>query len=150
MASFRFMYVRHKFGARSSLRPNEVLFHERHTLRVVTLKCAVNRSYFERPLTPTHLFITDCRLFISATCIPFWRQEIVLWFSGRQPEGETELITKVTQEKSRFLGRCVEVRSLNPTRPRSFFAAPELIMRFYCNDPEALETEIRGAMSRRA
>ena len=85
------------------------------------------------------LFLLVSRLLLFCT------QEIDLWFPGKIPADRTELITGVSVRNGLF-GRCLEVRSRDPSRRQRWLWSPDLTLRFFVKDPEAIEKVIREAM----
>jgi len=142
------MYVRHKIGGVSPLLPDEELLYSQERFRAVSLSCSsFSRGLWIRPFCcGTRLCVTNRRVLLSSCILPFYRQEVDLWFSGQQPEGKTESVTAVSFEDGRF-GRCLEVRSRDPNRRRSWFSAPDLTVRLYCREPEKIDRAIRDAMT---
>jgi hypothetical protein len=138
------MYVRYKLGHASELLPEETLLHAYTSFRAITLTCAHSYGIYHS-LFSTKLSITDRRLLLTFSCLPFSRQEVDFWFPGRQPAGETGSITGLFLKEG-FFGRCLEIESKDPSRRHSFFSSPNLIMRIFCKETEQIEKDIRAAM----
>jgi hypothetical protein len=142
------MYIRHKFGAMSPLRPDEELVYSQEAFGVVTLSC----SFFSRGLwVPPFCFniricVTNRRILLSCLMLPFYRQEIDLWFLGQQPGGGGDTIVELSRAKG-YCGSCLEVRSRDSQRRKTWFSAPDLMTRIYCKELDALEGAIRQAMA---
>ena len=143
------MYVRHRIGGMSPLLPDEELVYSQERFRAVTLSCSsLSRGLWAPWLCccGIRLRVTNRRIFLSCCLLPFFRQEVDLWFSGQQPNGKTEFVTDVSIEKGR-LGPCLEVRSRDPNRRQSWFSAPDLTVRLFCKEPENMERVIREVMT---
>jgi len=142
------MYVRHRIGGMSPLLPDEELVYSQDRFRAVTLSCSsLSRGLWAPWLCcGIRLRVTNRRIFLSCRLLPFYRQEVDLWFSGQQPNGKTESVTDVSIEKGR-LGPCLEIRSRDPNRRRSWFSAPDLTVRLFCKEPENMGSVIRKVMT---
>jgi hypothetical protein len=140
------MSVRSKIGGMSPLFPDEVVLHTQKRFRAVSSSCLPSYRVGFRmpPLVFMTLYVTNRRLLLVSNSLLFITQEIDLWFPGKIPEGRTESITEVSV-KNGLLGRCLEVRSRDPSR-RQWFWSPDLTLRFFFKDPERVEQIIREAM----
>ncbi len=141
------LYIRHKFGGMSPLRPDEELVYSQERFRAVTVSCAaLSRGLWIPPFYfSIRIYVTNRRILLSCLMMPFYRQEIDLWFPGQQPKGLGDSVTDVSRARG-YYGPCLEVRSKDPQRRETWFSAPELTTRIYCEDLDALEGAIREAM----
>lgn len=142
------MYIRHKIAGISPLLPDEELLYSQERFRAVSLTCSsFSRGLWVPPLCcGIRLCVTNRRILLSCCILPLYRQEVDLWFSGQQPEGKTESLTAVSLENGYF-GRCLEIRSRDPSRHQSWFSSPDLTVRLFCKEPENIERVIREVMS---
>jgi hypothetical protein len=61
-----------------------------------------------------------------------------MWFPGMNPADDPETITKVSCHAGLF-GRCLEIRTHNPTREQRWVWSPDLTLRLFLKDPERIE-----------
>ncbi len=142
------MGVKFKTGKVSPLLPDEKVLYERSTFRLMT--SSSHPSYkiaFNLPLIMTmKLIITDRRCLVIGKLFTFITSIADVWYPGRNPEGETEIITEVSTGKGLF-GKCLVIKSRDPNRPRQWMCSPNMTARFYFPDPDRVEQIIKGAMN---
>lgn len=140
------MGMRFKRRGQTALRPAERLLHKHDTFRAITGLCLPNyRIGFPlRGVCSFQLLVTTHRILLITDLLVLWMQEIDIWFPGKMPEDQTELLTGVAVRNGLF-GRCLEIKSKDPRRWR-WLCASNLTLRFFFRDPESLEKIILEAM----
>jgi hypothetical protein len=141
------MGVRFKLGGMSPLLPDETILHSQRRFRAISSTCVPSyRIGFQMPpLISMTLHVTNRRLLLVSSLLLFGTQEIDLWYQGRMPEGRTELIMGVSVTNGLF-GRCLEVRSRDPSRRQRWLWSPDLTLRFFFKNPEVVEGIVLEAM----
>lgn len=142
-------YIRHKLGAMSPLLPGEALVHRVDRPRAIVNRCAHSLGFWTFPMiTSLAVCVTDQRVLISCLPLPPHRMEIDLWHPGCGTESRRDTIISTSLD-SGYWGPCVEIVSVDPTRKRHFFSAPELKTRVYCEESEKLARVITDQMRRK-
>jgi hypothetical protein len=141
------MGVRFRLGGMSPLQSGERVLHSQKRFRAISSTCTPSyRIGFQMPpLVLLTLYVTNRRLLLVSRLLLFCTQEVDLWFPGKIPPGRTELITGVSVTNGLF-GPCLEVRSRDPRRRQRWLWSPDLTLRFFVKDPEAIEKVIQEAM----
>lgn len=129
-----------KMGKASPLQPGERVLHEQRSFRAVSSICLPSYRIGCNlpPLYSISLLVTDRRCLVLGDFLHCMTQEIVMWHAGRNPAGDPETITGVCSTSGLF-GRCLEIRSHNPTRRQRWLWSPNLTLRFFFRNPKDVE-----------
>lgn len=141
------MGITYYWGRPSVLLPDETCLHTQRWLWLISSKTGISyRVAFNTwPLWTFRFEITNYRLRVMSNIFLLTTQEISIWYPGRNPENDPEVMTGVSIQHG-LLGRCLEVKSHNPTHT-AWYWAPDLTLRFYFRDPEYVERIIVEAMN---
>jgi len=144
------MGIRFKFGKMSPLLPDERVLHNQACFRAVSSACLPSyRIWFNLPpLWATTLFVTNRRCLVVTDLFRAITQEVDMWYSSHNPDDRTDIITTVSCKKGLF-GRCLEIRSRDPKRPRQWLCSPNMTVRFFLKNPESVENVILAAMNQK-
>jgi hypothetical protein len=144
------MYIRHKLGGDSPLAPDEEMVYSQERFRAISVFCApFNQGLWLQALGfNATLRVTSRRVILSGhtPLLPFYRQEVDLWFPGRQPKENTDVITSVSIGDGRY-GPYLEIKSQNPLRRKSWYASPNLRARVFCDNPQGIWRIVNEAIS---
>ena len=138
-----------KVGWPGPLQPGEKLVLEQRCFRAVTSKtCPSYRIGFNlRPLWGITLKVTDRRVLVLTDLFRCMSQEIGMWYPGRNPSDDPEMLTGVSSTTGLF-GPCVEIRSCNPKRRMRLIWSPNLTLRFFLDEPAPIVAAIAEQMGR--
>ena len=136
-----------KLGKPSPLLPDEHVVHEQRSFRAVssTTLPSYRIGFDLPPLWRIKLLVTNRRCLVLTDLFHCVTQEIGMWYPGRNPDGDPEAVTGVCCTNGLF-GRCLEIRSHNPTRRQRWLWSPDLTLRFFLKEPEPIEAAIREQM----
>ena len=140
------LYIQHDFWRPAPLPSGEMVHHAVENLRAITHYCApLSRGFYVPFFGSLSAIVTNRRVRVGCRVytIPFTRQTISLWFPGHAPGDGVDTLVSVTRARGRH-GPCLELLGRNPQRRTGLFSAPELRVRVYGDDLEALEAAITG------
>jgi len=143
------MAIRFKLGKMSPLQPDETVLHTQDRFRAVSGTClpSYHIEFQLPPLWKITLWVTNRRCLVVTDLFHTFTEEIDMWYPGMNPEGATDLISSVSVRRGLF-GKCLEIRSRDPRRSRRWLCSPNMTLRFFFQNPEDVESVIRGAMNR--
>lgn len=135
-------------GKPAPLLPGEVLVRAQRSFRAVTSKTfpSYRIGFNLGPLSRISLIVTNRRCRILGDFFGVMHQDIALWYPGKNPPGDPELITGVCTTRGLF-GPCLELRSNDPRRRSGWLWSPDLTLRFFMARPAALEAAILSQMA---
>ena len=138
-----------KIGKPEALPPEEKVLHTQEHFRAVSSKTSPSyRIGFDIPfLFRIKLIITDRRCRVLCRSFYWMYQDFVMWFPGKNPQDDPEIISTVSCQKGLF-GQCLEIRTHNPKRVQRWLWSPDLTFRFFMKDPEKLEKIIKEQMGK--
>ncbi len=143
-------YIMLKGGRPNPLAPGEKVLCERWLPACTSTSLPSYRIAFYIPMIcDMYLRVTDRRFMFYAKVFYFLTQELWAWYPGQNPPDDPEVIKSVSIQKGLF-GRCLDIRSHNPTRERGWYWSPKLTLRFFLPRPEEVEKIIVQAMNRGA
>jgi len=136
-----------KLGKPSPLLPEERVLYERSRWRAITSTTppSYRIGFNFPPFWRITLLVTNRRCLVLTDIFHCMTQEIGMWYPGQNPTDDPETITRVRCETGLF-GRCLEIRTLNPTRRHRWLWSPNLTLRFFFQGPEQVESIIRAAL----
>ncbi len=140
------MGITHYLDGPSPLLPGEDLLHTQKGLWLVSSKTGPSyRIGFNAwPLWHISFRVTTRRFRVVTGLFQVMTQDISIWYPGQNPEGDSEMLTGASVQKS-LVGRCLEIKSENPQRTQWYWR-PALTLRFYFKNPERVEGLVLGAM----
>ena len=145
------MGIRFKFGRMTPLLSDEMVLHSQRRFRAISARCPPGyRIGFQLPpIMLNTLYVTNRRILLACNILLFSTQEIDIWFEGEKPDDKVELITDISVANGLF-GRCLEIRSQDPSRCQCWLCSPDLTLRLFFKNPEQVEAVIRKAMTEAA
>ena len=137
-----------KFGKPAPLPADERVLLEQRRFRAFSSATwpSYRLGFNLPPLWRITLVVTDLRCLVLVNLFHCMSQEISMWYPGRNSENDPETITGVCCTSGLF-GRCLKIRSNNPTRRRRWLWSPDLTLRFYFKQADEVEALIQNAMS---
>jgi serine/threonine protein kinase/protocatechuate 3,4-dioxygenase beta subunit len=139
--------LRFKTSYLPDLLPGETVVHVKLRLwGVFNKSLPTYRLFFSLPpFWEAGLYVTNRRILFVSHFFGLLAQQFSIWFPGRAPEGEAEFLRKVSVGRSRWLGRCLDVKS--ETSLKRWYRSRELLLRLYVRAPEALRDAIAAAQA---
>jgi hypothetical protein len=140
-----------KLGKPTPVPPDETILLEQHRFRAVssTTLPSYHIGFNLPPLWHITLLVTSRRCLVLIDLFHCMAQEIGIWYPGLNPQDDPETLTKVSCQNGLF-GRCLEIRTHNPTRRQRWLWSPDLTLRFFLKEPERIEAVILEQMARHA
>ena len=139
------MGIRFKCGAMTPLPPDENVLYIQSKFRAVTgTSLPSYKIYFNLPPAwALSLYITNRRCLIVTRLFGVFTQEMDLWYPACKPAADSEYIISIACVKGLF-GKCLEIRSFDPLRPKTWLCSKKMTLRFFLNNAEHLESIIRS------
>lgn len=124
----------------------EILLEEEKFRAIASRSFPTYRIGFNLPpLWKIKLYATNLRCRVLVKMIGKIYQDFTMWYPGKNPEGDNEILTSVSLGKSWF-GKYLQIISYDSGRSKWWLMSKKLNLRFYINNVEHWESVIRQAM----